>query len=193
MIGVVLAGGASTRLGGRPKGLIELGGRAMALIVADTLAGLCSRVVIEAPRGAGYEALGLPVIHAPREHAGKGPLAALAAGFAVAAVDDIVAFAPCDMPFLTRDIYDALARACEMARGAYAVSPKGEEPLVAVLGAQVRHALATALASEALPRTHRVLDAAGARRVPFANGAAFANVNTPEDLAAAAARFASTV
>ena len=180
MKGVVLAGGASSRFDGKPKGLALLSGRAMALRACDMLLTVCDSVVIEAPRGVGYEALGLPLIHASPEHAGKGPLAALATGLA-SVEEGPVAFAPCDMPLLTREIYDRLARASE--RGAYARTPRGAEPLVAILNAGLRGALMAALEQDSLPRTHAVLDAAGAQAVDFADPAPFANVNTPSDLA----------
>ena len=77
MIGVVLAGGASNRFAGSPKGLIPLAGRAMALRAADILAQTCSGVMIEAPRNIGYEGLGLPLLHAPPEHAARDPLPVL--------------------------------------------------------------------------------------------------------------------
>ena len=181
MIGVVLAGGASSRFAGRPKGLALLGGRAMALRVADVLFKFCGSVVIEAPRGAGYDALGLPLIHATPEHVGKGPLAALAAGLANTAAQHHVAFAPCDMPLLTPDIYETLIKAG--GAGAYARTANGVEPLVAVLSGKVSAVLRAALAQDELPRTHAVLDRAGVRAIDFADAAPFANVNAPDDLA----------
>ncbi|MDZ4869820.1 MAG: molybdenum cofactor guanylyltransferase [Alphaproteobacteria bacterium] len=180
MIGVVLAGGASSRFGGQPKGLIEIDGRAMALRVADVLAPLCTRVVIEARAGVGYEALGLPLVHA--RHEGKGPLAGIVAGLGLASADERAAFAPCDMPLLNGDVYRALMQAVEVAPGAYAETVDGFEPLVAVLEASMRRALSDVLAQDELPRTHALLDAAGALAVMFDDGYAFANVNTPEDI-----------
>jgi molybdopterin-guanine dinucleotide biosynthesis protein A len=97
-LGIVLAGGASARFGGVPKGLQLFRGRAMALCVADVLSQVAERVVIEAPPGAGYEKLGLPLIHAAPAHAGKGPLAGMAAGLGASVDASAVAFAPCDMP-----------------------------------------------------------------------------------------------
>ncbi len=182
MIGIVLSGGASSRFAGSPKGLIPLAGRAMALRAADILLRVCSEVMIEAPREIGYEALGLPLLHAPIEHAGKGPLAGLAAGLAVAIRTTRVAFAPCDMPLLTPEIFEALAAAADVAPGAYASTTKGVEPLVAVLDLSMRGALLAALERDDLPRTHIVLDAAGACSVPFADLSLFENVNTPTDL-----------
>jgi len=180
MIGVVLAGGASRRFGGRAKGLHPIGGRAMALRVADVLATFCDRVAIEAAPDAGYEALGLPLVHAAGEHGGRGPLAGLAAGLSAAEAGERVAFGPCDMPLLTRAIYDALAAA--EAPGAYALTRAGAEPLVAVLDAALRPALLAALAGGEVARTHAVLAAAGARALAFDDPAPFANVNTPADL-----------
>jgi len=182
MIGIVLAGGASRRFDGRAKGLIQLVGRPMALRAADMLAPFCTTVAIEAVPDAGYEALGLPLIHAPAKHAGKGPLAGLAAGLGRAGPNELIAFAPCDMPLLTRTIYDNLAEACGKASGAYAATAKGVEPLVAILNASMREALLQALEQETLPRTHAVLDAAGARAVTCADATPFENVNTPADL-----------
>lgn len=181
MIGVVLAGGASSRFGGRPKGLFLLDGRAMALRVADVLAQVCTSVLIEAPRNAGYESLGLPIIHAPDQHAGRGPLAALAAGLASAPADERVVFAPCDMPLLTPEIYHALADVAPP--GAYAQTSAGVEPLVAVLSANIHASFAKLLTLELLPRTHVALDMAGARAVSFEDLKHFTNVNSPDDLA----------
>jgi molybdenum cofactor guanylyltransferase len=188
--GVILAGGASTRFGGKPKGLALLHRRAMALHVADILRSLCESVAIEAPPGIGYEALGLPLIHARPSHAGRGPLAALAAGLADTSDAEFVMFAPCDMPLLTQDIYRALAKVGES--GAYARTLLGVEPLVAVLNAKLRDALMTALEAECLPRTHAVLDAAGAKALDFGDVAPFANVNTPDDLARIETTFRTT-
>jgi molybdenum cofactor guanylyltransferase len=181
VIGVVLAGGASSRFGGTPKGLIEIDGQPMALRVADMLGTFCSRVVIEARPGLGYEALDLPVIEAGYE--GKGPVAGFAAGLAAGFAMRIgkAAFAPCDMPLLTADIYDGLARAGGI--GAYARTLAGVEPLVAVLGVGARAALLSVLDGAEMPRTHAVLDAVGATSVLFDDQRAFTNVNTPADLA----------
>lgn len=179
MIGVVLAGGDSRRFGGQAKGLLPLNGRAMALLVADVLTSFCTRVVIEARAGAGYEALGLPVVHAPVMHEGKGPLAGLAAGLSVAEANEYVAFAPCDMPLVTGSVYAALTAAGGL--GAYAKTRLGVEPLVAVLSARVRPGLLRALDGEP-PRTHVVLDEAGAGAILFDDLRPFTNVNTPEDL-----------
>jgi molybdopterin-guanine dinucleotide biosynthesis protein A len=137
-------------------------------------------VAVEAPREAGYEALGLPLIHAAPEHAGKGPLAGLAAGLSAAPAGSRVVFAPSDMPLLEARVFDALLKE---RGGVYAACPNGVEPLVAVLEPPMLPALLTTLSRDQLPRTHVALDDAGAHAVMFADAAPFANVNTPADLA----------
>lgn len=177
--GVVLAGGASARFGGAPKGLALFRGRAMASCVADVLSRVSAPVLIEAPRGVGYEALGLPVIHAAPVHAGKGPLAGIAAGLAAAPGGRVV-FAPCDMPLLDEAVYRALMRE---GGSVYAVSPRGAEALVAVLERSLLAPLLATLSDDTIPRTDVALVAAGARGFAFADAAPFANVNSPDDLA----------
>ncbi len=188
MIGVVLAGGESRRFGGTPKGLQQLGHLPLALHVAKLFTQFCTLVAIEARPAVGYEALGWKIISADRGHAGKGPLAGLAAGLALmdererlAHNDPRVAFAPCDMPRLSRSVYDKL-----LARGgpgAYATTRNGDEPLVSVLGHEVLPVLLDALSHERVPRTVDVLRGAGACAVDFDDFELFINVNTPEELA----------
>jgi molybdenum cofactor guanylyltransferase len=115
-------------------------------------------------------------------HEGKGPLAGIVAGLGLASADERVAFAPCDMPLLDGGIFRALMQAVEGAPGAYAETADGFEPLVAVLRASMQGALLAAFARNELPRTHAVLDAAGAVRVLFEDRRVFINVNTPADL-----------
>ena len=180
MIGVVLAGGASSRFGGKPKGLIAFNGLPMAQHVANLLKSFCNDIFIEATPNTGYEALNLRVISAVSEHTGKGPLAGMVAGLAHAGT--FAAFAPCDMPLLTPSVFETL-RGASGAHGAYATTPAGVEPLVAILHMNARSALLETLASPNVPRTHTALDAAGAKPVSFMDAGPFANVNTPDDLA----------
>lgn len=179
MIGVVLAGGASRRFGGEPKGLKLLHGTPLALHVAQTLGQVCGRVLLEDNGDSGYAALGLERIAAASSHAGKGPLAGMAAGLAVAGSEH-VAFAPCDLPLVTPAIFRAL---CAHAGGAYAVSPSGIEPLVCVLPPRALAVVLEALASPDVPRVAAVMERIGAVAVRFDDDRAFLNVNTPDDLA----------
>ena len=179
MIGVVLAGGASLRFGGEPKALKLLQGVPLAVHVAQVLAGVCDRVFLEDNGDEVYGALGLARLKTSREHAGKGPLAGMAAGLA-AADGRRVAFAPCDLPLLAPSIYRALAM---HANGAYAVSPSGVEPLVCVLPDTALMRVNEALGLPTVPRVIHLMEQIGANAVRFDDSRAFFNVNTPEDLA----------
>ncbi|MEQ1756284.1 MAG: NTP transferase domain-containing protein [Micropepsaceae bacterium] len=185
MIGVVLAGGSSRRFQGRAKGLLLLHGVPLVLYAARALMPLCSRVVIECARDEGYEALGLPVVHASSENAGKGPLAGIAAGLGLATSDEKVAFVPCDMPLLTSGVYGRLARE---ASGSFATSPMGVEPLVCVLTGQALPEVERLLAEKSVPGVLALFEATGAAAVAFDDPSAFLNVNTPEELTALNAR-----
>ena len=179
MIGVVLAGGASRRFGGEPKGLKLLHGVPLASQVARSLAQVCGRVLLEDNGDAGYAALGLERIAAAASHAGKGPLAGIAAGLAAAGEERVV-FAPCDLPLVTPEIFKALSA---HAVGAYAVSKSGIEPLVCVLPSSALAVVLEALSSPEVPRVVSVMERIGAVAVRFDDARAFLNVNTPEDLA----------
>ena len=178
MIGVILAGGASRRFGGVAKGAQLLRGQPLALHVAAALRGVCSSLLLEDNGDAAYGTLGLTRISAAPVHAGKGPLAGMAAG--LKAAGETVAFAPCDMPLLTTDIFRTLA---VHANGAYAISPNGVEPLVCVLPQSALVVIEDVLWQDDIPRVVDVFKRVGAVGVSFAEAGPFANVNTPDDLA----------
>ena len=75
-----------------------------------------------------------------------------------------------------------LRKGAETAKGAYATTPSGLEPLVAILRPEMREQLLQQLDLPRTPRTHAALDAAGAIQVAFADTGPFGNINTPTDL-----------
>ena len=93
--GVVLAGGASRRMG-RDKALVEVGGRPLVMLAVDALAaaGAAEVLVVGGDRQA-LGALGLTVV--PDRYPGEGPLGALLTAFAVAR-EPMVAVLACDLP-----------------------------------------------------------------------------------------------
>ncbi len=186
MIGVILAGGASSRFGGEPKGLKMLRGLPLVGHVHATLSMVCAEVVIECVPGSGYEGWGVECISARPEHAGKGPLAGMLAGFDRATGHEAIVFAPCDMPLLAPPLFERLARE---SGGGWAVSPLGDEPLVCVLPARLRDVVARSLDQAPIPRVVHVLAGSGASGVRFADDWPFVNVNTAEDLVRLEASF----
>jgi molybdenum cofactor guanylyltransferase len=185
MIGVILAGGQSLRFGGFPKGLQTLGGLPLVGHVHASLSLVCSEVFIECAPGSAYEGWGVPCISAAAAHAGKGPLAGLLAGLQ-AANGQMVAFAACDMPLLAPPVFELLQKA---PGGAYAMSPRGVEPLVCVLPGSLQSLIQQALEQPVIPRVVEVFERAGVGGVMFEEEWPFVNVNTPEELARLAALF----
>jgi molybdopterin-guanine dinucleotide biosynthesis protein A len=181
---VALAGGASSRMG-RAKALAPFLGEPLVARVLGRLRPQAGAVYLNAS-GAEYEGFGAPLAPDSERWRGAGPLAGVAAGLARAAADGFayLATAPCDAPFLPLDL---VARLRAAGGAAVAVSQTGWEPMFALLPVSALAAVEAALAAgRASPRS--VLEALGAAEVAFpAEGAPFANLNTPQEFNAAEA------
>ena len=194
-IGVILAGGLATRMGGGDKGRLELGGQSLLAHVIDRLEPQVEKMVINANGDPSrFDDLGLPVVSDSIEGF-AGPLAGVLAGLDWAAergFDSIITaaadtpFFPCDLtPRLLletegMDIPIALAASIDPERGVQRHPTFGLWPTA--LRDDLRAALNGGLRKVVMwTQTH------GARTVIFPTGAVdpFFNVNTPEDLARA--------
>jgi len=99
--GVIQAGGKSARMGGRPKALLELGGRRIIERVLDVVAPVVDDVLIVTNTPELYGFLGLPMVaDAWPEH---GSLGGIFTGLAAAPGEAAFTVA-CDMPFLHREV-----------------------------------------------------------------------------------------
>jgi molybdopterin-guanine dinucleotide biosynthesis protein A len=189
--GVVLAGGRSVRFGGE-KASTLLAGKPLVLWAVERLKSACAEVAVNARPGSEAEALaraaGLTVLHDLSGDA-AGPLAGVRAGLLWAQTRSAQALAvsPCDAPLLPADLFVRLVAAAGEG-AAMAETTDGNQPLCALWPASALAQLEAALAGGAHPATWRMLDSIGARRVHFADAAAFANLNTRAELAAIAAR-----
>ena len=118
-----------------------------------------------------------------------GPLAGVKAGliWAEGQGAHTLAVSPCDAPLLPDDLY---VRLLERAEGgaAMAETTDGRQPLCALWPVAALPVVREALAGGAHPPTWQVLERLGARKVSFERPEAFANINTPYDLAAVEAR-----
>ena len=189
--GMVVAGGRSTRFGGE-KAAAELHGRPLLVWAVRRLQRACGEVAVNARRGTETEALamgeGLEVLQdAPGDP--DGPLAGVKAGLAWAASRGAhsLAVSPCDAPLLPEDLFIRLIDAAGEG-AAMAVTDDGRQPLCAVWPVSALPFLTQALKDGAPPPTWRTLEALGAAAVRFDPAGAFANINTREDLEAAARR-----
>ena len=198
IVGVVLAGGLSRRMGGGDKCFRALAGEPLIARVIRRAAPGTARLVINANGDpARFAGFGLPVV--PDGIAGRpGPLAGALAGMDWAArhVPDasFVATFPADSPFIPGDLAARLARATGAGRPlARAVSGGRAHPVAALWPVALRGDLRRALVEDGV----RKVDAWTARHgvadveFPFAGGVdPFFNVNRPEDLARAEELFA---
>jgi len=194
VVGLVLAGGRSVRFGGE-KAAALLDGRPLLLWAADRLRAVCGSVAINVRAGSEAEAIAraadLPALYDAAGDA-SGPLAGVKQGliWAEGQGAHALAVSPCDAPLLPADLY---TRLLERADGgaAMAETPDGRQPLCAVWPVAALPVVRGALADGAHPPTWQVLEGLGARKVLFERPELFANVNTRDDLAAAAARLAA--
>ncbi|MBS0432098.1 MAG: molybdenum cofactor guanylyltransferase [Proteobacteria bacterium] len=193
VLGVVLAGGAGSRVGGADKGLLPLHGRPLIAHVLDALRPQCAAPLIVANRNRKAYARFAQTIHDEGDGP-AGPLAGIVAALAHAANADESTHAcgwlltvPVDGPRPPPDLRDRLQSAL-MAFGeaacAFAHDGRDAQPLFALYrGSHFRSLLAsarTSLVSHAsVLRWHREI---GACAVDFSDRAdAFHNLNTPQD------------
>ncbi|WP_343065387.1 NTP transferase domain-containing protein [Gluconacetobacter sacchari] len=184
--GVVLAGGAATRMGGGDKPLLTAGRMTLLARLLMRLAADGMTLAISA-RGDGgrFAAYGLPVLPDPVE--GAGPLAGVLAAmdWAAGLGRPWVLTVPGDTPFVPRGLAAALAPG-----PAVAVSGGRRHHLVAVWPVAARDALRARLGAvgpDAPRRAYGVrafAETLDMREVAFADRPVdpFLNVNTPEDL-----------
>jgi molybdopterin-guanine dinucleotide biosynthesis protein A len=191
VVGLVLAGGRSVRFGGE-KAVALLDGRPLLEWAVQRLRSVAAAVAVNVRSGTEAEvvaqALRLPTLYDAAGDA-AGPLAGVKAGLTWAAEQGArtLAVSPCDAPLLPDDLYvRLLAAAGEGA--AMAETSDGRQPLCAIWPVTALPAVCDALAGGQHPPTWRLLEQLGARRVLFEDRAAFANINTRDDLAAIAAQ-----
>lgn len=193
IFGVILAGGQGRRMGGADKALLPLAGRPLIAHVLDRLEPQVERVVISAngdPER--FAAFGCPVVADDRP---RGPLSGLLAGLrAVAEMGAThLVSTPVDTPFLPEDLVPRLLLAAEgSAEGlAMAADASGDHPATALWPVGLASALAAYLDTGNSKVLH-FAEAHGVARAPFPDPRAFANLNTPEELAAAEALIRGT-
>jgi len=99
--GVIQAGGKSTRMGGRPKALLELGGRRIIERVVDAITVAVDDLLIVTNTPEVYAFLKLPMV--ADVYPDHGSLGGIYSGLKAAPGEAAFTVA-CDMPFLHRDV-----------------------------------------------------------------------------------------
>jgi molybdenum cofactor guanylyltransferase len=135
---VILAGGRGRRMGGRDKGLVEIGGKALIEHVISIIAPQAGKLVINANRnGEEYRRYGYAVV-SDSMSGYQGPLAGFASAMASAETPHIVTI-PCDSPLLPDDLVQRLIDAMHDAHAQLAVAHDGErlQPVFALIGVRL--------------------------------------------------------
>lgn len=191
VLGLILAGGKSTRMG-VDKAFVLLEGRPLIAHAIERLAPQVDVLTISANGDARrFARFGLPVLADAAPDSGAGPLAGVAASLVYAEREgwDLVATAPCDAPFAPADFVLRLAEAMASAGAAVALieSPRGLEPLFALWRVNRLAALRAYLDSGGRSARDFLL-AQSAARAHFAAEEPFANLNNPAELDSARAK-----
>ena len=204
-LGVILAGGLATRMGGGDKALLQVGGQTLLQRVIHRLQPQVMGMALNANGDATrFDGFGLPVLS---DSIGgfPGPLAGVLAGLDWAAEQgaEAIVTVAADTPFFPPDLVDVLQ---DTARGmahplVLAATPRGEEktksmsrsglirhPTFGLWPVALRDDLRGAL-GEGIKKVVIWTEKHGGREAVFAadGGDPFFNVNTPEDLQAAEA------
>jgi molybdenum cofactor guanylyltransferase len=192
IMGVILAGGLASRMGGGDKGLRTVGGRSILSRVVARIRPQVERLAINAngdPQR--FIDFDLPVI-ADDLPDRPGPLAGI-----LAAMDFAAEVTPCDQvlsvaadcPFLPSDLAPRLIAAMigRQARIAVAHSGGHAQPTIAIWDVSLRHDLRRALVEEDLRKIDRFTAryATAESKWPVEPYDPFFNANAPDDLALA--------
>jgi molybdopterin-guanine dinucleotide biosynthesis protein A len=180
--GVILAGGAGRRMGGRDKGLVDFAGRPLIERVIASIEPQVGALLISANRNRErYGRYGYPVI-ADRMEGYQGPLAGFAAAMSAARTSWILTL-PCDGPFPPPDLAQRLAAALVAQDAEIAVAREAErvQPVYALLPVALAQDLGAFLAAG----ERRILSWYARHRAAEADFSdrpgCFANVNSTEE------------
>lgn len=194
-LGVILAGGLATRMGGGDKGLLTLGGRSLLSHVIDRLAPQVSGLALNANgEAARFDEFDLPVL-ADSISGYAGPLAGVLAGLDWAATQgaDSIVTAAADTPFFPADLVvrlQATGQGMEtpLVLAATPDAKRGQvrHPTFGLWPVSLRDDLRAAL-NDGLRKVVLWTERHKGRQAVFPIGDVdpFFNVNTPEDLAKA--------
>lgn len=181
-VGAVLTGGSSSRMG-RDKALLEVGGRALALVAATALrtAGAAEVLAVGGDQ-AGLASLGLDVV--ADSHPGAGPLGGILAALAAAGSEEVVVLA-CDLPGVDATSVHLVLQALRADPRAAVAWPEHDGRLH-VLHAAWRRSLALPVLEAAFAAgersVHRAASSLSTVVVTGVAGGAVRNANRPEDL-----------
>ena len=184
---VILAGGAARRMGGQDKGLLDLCGRPLVAHVIERMRPQCANLLINCNRNeTAYAHFGCPLI-SDSLAGGLGPLAGLLSAMEHCTTPLVLSI-PCDTPFLPFDLAARMAAHMQQNDADVCTVSDGDRlhPVILLARTQLKQTLREQLlAGERkvhhwfYQQRHSVADFSD-------QPAAFANINTPQQLEDAA-------
>ena len=183
-LGLILAGGAGRRMGGRDKAWLRWKGRPLICHAFERLAPQVDAVIVSANRHHwAYRRLGIEVVADRPAWRGQGPLAAIATVLTTVSPQRL-AVVPVDAPCAPTDHVARLAMALGAGAPAAAVHDGlRRQPLFALLSGHLVDAAAAAVEHASPPPMHEWLDGLGATWIDLSSQqTAFVNINSPADL-----------
>lgn len=182
IVGVILAGGKGSRLGGRDKAWLRHRNQPLLCHAWRCLSAQVAETVVSSERhGWAYRRLGIETVSDLNGQRGQGPLAAIA-GALTRWPHRWLAFMPVDAPLAPRDFVLQLRNGLQPGdRAAALVGAGREQPLFALVSGALAEVAASAMAAARPPSVHHWLNSVSVRWVQAADDAAFANINTHED------------
>ena len=176
--GVILAGGRSSRMG-QDKGLVKIDGLPLFVHIANKLQPQVDTLLISSNQHQEQYAERFAVIgDITADFAG--PLAGMLAAL-VASQTEWVAFVPCDVPAFPDNLVQRLWENKGQAPAAYVTDGERAHPTLCLLNKSLIPRLREYLA-QGERKVMLFFAQIVAQQVVFANPAAFANLNTPEDV-----------
>jgi molybdopterin-guanine dinucleotide biosynthesis protein A len=185
-LGVILAGGQATRMGGGDKCLLTLGGQTLLQRVIDRLDPQTDGVILNANGAATRFADYNLAVVADSIKGFAGPLSGVLAGLDHAASlgHSHIVTAAADTPFFPCDLVPQLLLAGGDTGLALSASPSGRQPTFGLWPVALRDDLRAAL-NDGLRKVVMWTQKHNAGTAEFPDDAAFFNVNTPDDLVTA--------
>ena len=187
LIGVVLAGGASRRMGGEPKALMDLNGETMLARAVARLEPQVGRVLVNAPDEATYQKGDRTIVNDPFPDR-KGPLAGVLAAMSWAEANDPEALGvisvAVDTPLFPTDLAERLMDGWEPAGIAIARAGGRPQPTFGLWPIEALERLRSFLMTSETLKIMDFVEDNGVSFVDFEDEAAFENINTPDDLEA---------
>ena len=190
-VGVVLAGGASRRMGGSPKATMTLGRQTLLERAAERLKPQVDRLIVNSNDDLGLD--GIETVRDPFEDR-KGPLAGILAAMLWADRHEPgalhVASAPVDVPHFPLDLVERLRDAAPEDGCAIAKAGGHPQPVFGLWPVAMREALQSFLLTSETMKIMEFVRTQDTTVADFGDVGPFENVNTPDELEAARARLA---